>query len=203
MHLAKSVEAFFAKESPWQNELLALREILAESALVEELKWGMPSYGEDKQNLIGIGAFKKWFCLWFHQGALLSDPYKVLINAQEGKTQGMRQLRMSSMEDIDAKLIASYIEETIEHHRAGRKVVILPKEKTPSKNVAASLEWQTFMKKHKAISANFHKYTKKQQEAFIEYISSAKQVKTKVSRLEKIKPILEAGKPLAALWTKS
>ena len=41
--------------------------------------------------MIGVGAFKGWVALWFHQGALLSDPNQLLINAQEGKTRGLRR----------------------------------------------------------------------------------------------------------------
>ena len=34
--------------------------------------------------------------LWFYQGALLSDPQQVLINAQTGRTKASRQWRYTS-----------------------------------------------------------------------------------------------------------
>jgi uncharacterized protein YdeI (YjbR/CyaY-like superfamily) len=39
---------------------------------------------------VGIGGFKSYFGLWFHQGALLTDKAGVLINAQEGRTKALR-----------------------------------------------------------------------------------------------------------------
>jgi uncharacterized protein YdeI (YjbR/CyaY-like superfamily) len=46
------------------------------------------------KNLLGIGAFKNHFGLWFFQGSLLKQNTKLLVNAQEGKTQAMRQIKL-------------------------------------------------------------------------------------------------------------
>ena len=44
----------------------------------------------------------------------MTDPQKVLINAQEGTTKLMRQWRFTSREQIDKELILQYINEAIE-----------------------------------------------------------------------------------------
>jgi uncharacterized protein YdeI (YjbR/CyaY-like superfamily) len=56
--------------------------------------------------VVGIGSFKSYFGLWFHQGALLSDDENVLINAQEGKTKALRQWRHSGFQGLAARIAA-------------------------------------------------------------------------------------------------
>jgi uncharacterized protein YdeI (YjbR/CyaY-like superfamily) len=94
MKRANSVDEYIADAGTWKNELKRLREILRSTELKEEVKWGGPCYTCDGKNVVGIAGFKSYFGLWFHQGALLKDPKKVLMNAQEGKTKAMRQWRM-------------------------------------------------------------------------------------------------------------
>ncbi len=81
----KTVEAFIEGNALWTPELEQLRKILTATPLEETVKWGAPCYTYEGKNLVGIGAFKSYFGLWFHQGALLSDDAQVLQNTQEGK----------------------------------------------------------------------------------------------------------------------
>ena len=101
MKFAKSIEAFFAMHPNWEKELLLLREILCSGDVEETLKWGMPTYTVNKKNVAGMGAFKSYVGIWFHQGVFLKDEAKKLINAQEGKTKGLRQWRFSSLKEIE------------------------------------------------------------------------------------------------------
>jgi len=63
----------------WQAEIAALQKILAGFELVEECKWGKPCYTLDGANVVIIGGFKESIALGFFQGALLSDPKKLLV----------------------------------------------------------------------------------------------------------------------------
>ena len=101
----KSVDDYIAGAEHWQVELIRLREILQSTKLEETVKWGAPCYTHNGKMVVGLGAFKSYVGLWFHQGALLSDPEKVLINAQEGKTKALRQWRFSSLKEIKARPI--------------------------------------------------------------------------------------------------
>lgn len=92
MKRANSVDDYIKTSDNWQDELVQLRGILAATGLVEEVKWGAPCYTSNGENVVGIGAFKSYFGLWFFQGALLRDDQKVLVNAQEGKTKALRRL---------------------------------------------------------------------------------------------------------------
>ena len=78
----KTVDDYIAHAAQWQDELRRLREILQSTELTEDVKWGAPCYTFDKKNVVGILGFKSYFGFWFHQGVLLEDRKKVLIDAQ-------------------------------------------------------------------------------------------------------------------------
>ena len=122
MQRAKSVDAFIKQSTQWREELTRLRDILRATSLQEEIKWGAPCYTHNGKNVVGIGAFKAYFGLWFHQGALLKDERNVLINAQEGRTNALRQWRMTSATEIKAASVKRYIRETIAQVDAGHEI---------------------------------------------------------------------------------
>ena len=122
MQRAKSVDAYINQSAQWHDELKSLRRILRSTSLTEEIKWGAPCYTHKGKNVVGVGAFKSYFGLWFHQGALLKDDNNVLINAQEGKTKALRQWRMTSASEIKAAIIKRYVKEAIAHTDAGREI---------------------------------------------------------------------------------
>ncbi|NJO87983.1 MAG: DUF1801 domain-containing protein, partial [Chloroflexia bacterium] len=98
MKYSKSIEEYIENNPQWGKELTQLISIVRETGLEETIKWGAPTYTFNGKNIVGLGAFKSYVGLWFHQGALLADPEKKLINAQEGTTKALRQWRFNSME---------------------------------------------------------------------------------------------------------
>jgi uncharacterized protein YdeI (YjbR/CyaY-like superfamily) len=122
MQRANSVDEYIADARLWKGELHQLRDILRATRLTEEVKWGGPCYTYKGKNVVGIGGFKSYFGLWFHQGALLKDDKKLLINAQEGKTRALRQWRMLSGKDIKPTIIKRYGEEAISRVDQGREI---------------------------------------------------------------------------------
>lgn len=111
-----SVDAYIESVPHWREELTQLIAFCRETDMEEAIKWNMPCYGFGKNNLVAVGGFKHHFCLWFHQGADLSDPSGILINVQKGKTQKMRQMRMEGAADIRPDVIRQLLEETITRH---------------------------------------------------------------------------------------
>jgi len=95
MKRAKSVDEYVRDTAEWHDEIDTLRKILQSTTLIEEVKWGAPCYTHSSKNVVGLSAFKSYFGLWFHQGALLKDDQKVLLNAQEGRTKALRQWRIT------------------------------------------------------------------------------------------------------------
>jgi uncharacterized protein YdeI (YjbR/CyaY-like superfamily) len=73
------VDFYFTKAKKWQEELEALRKIILDYGLTEELKWGVPCYTLQKSNIVLIHAFKEYFAILFMKGALLNDANGILI----------------------------------------------------------------------------------------------------------------------------
>jgi len=152
------------------------------------VKWGAPTYTYDGKNLIAIGGFKHHFGLWFFQGALLADKKKLLVNAQQGKTKAMRQMRFESATEINQKAIEAYIKEAIGLVKKG--VEIKPERK---KVMAMPEELEAAFRKQRKAKASFDKLTPGRQREYAEYVATAKQDATRLRRVEKILPMIEAG----------
>src|SRR5580704_5681278 len=117
------VDAFLEREEKWGAEFEKLREILLDSGLTEELKWGQPCYADDGKNVALIHGFKEYCAILFNKGALLKDPKGVLIQ-QTKNVQSARQIRFTSVQEVTtlAKTVEAYVREAIEIERAGLKV---------------------------------------------------------------------------------
>jgi uncharacterized protein YdeI (YjbR/CyaY-like superfamily) len=171
-------------------ELHRLRNILASTELEETVKWGMPVYTLNGKNLVGIGSFKAHFGIWFYQGALLKDPHGKLINAQEGKTKAMRQWRMTSAADINARILKSYIKEVIALEKDGIRIEA---DKPVKKAPKYPPQLQESLEAAPKFKAAFIKLSPGKQKEYCEYITEAKREATKSSRILKIKPLVLKG----------
>jgi len=73
------VDFFFDKANQWQEDYQALRRIVLDCELNEELKWGVPCYTFEGKNIVLIHGFNKHCALLFMKGALLEDPLGILV----------------------------------------------------------------------------------------------------------------------------
>lgn len=172
------------KTNQWNGELEVLKAIVVKTNLIEEIKWGGPVYTYNGKNVIGIGGFKSYFGIWFFNGVFLKDEKKLLINAQEGTTKSLRQMRFNSIDEIDEKVILHYIKEAIKIEEKGLALKPQKKEKIQSNFL------NNEFKKNSELKTAFEQFSPYKQREFLEYIESAKQDKTKATRLEKIKPMI-------------
>lgn len=186
-----SVDDYIARETRWRSELQALRRLLRATKLEETVKWGAPCYTLNGQNVVGMAAFKTYFGLWFYQGALLKDPAGVLINAQEGATKALRQWRMTAAEEIDEALIGTYAEEAIALAEAGRRVA-----PQTEKQLVMPEELALALTGDAAASAAFAKLTPGRQREYADHVATAKRAETRARRMEKILPMILAGRGL-------
>ncbi|MGI9206095.1 MAG: YdeI/OmpD-associated family protein [Woeseiaceae bacterium] len=184
----KSVEDYIDKAAHWSGELVRLRNILQRTELTEEIKWGAPCYTYENKNIVSIGAFKSYFGLWFHQGALLPDEKKVLINAQEGKTKALRQWRMHSSRDIKPATVKRYVKAAIQLAKDGKSIGPAKKKSTRMPD-----ELQSALKRDTDAAAKFAELTPGKQREYSDYISDAKRSATKQSRVQKIIPLIKSG----------
>ncbi|MEO9485440.1 MAG: DUF1801 domain-containing protein [Ekhidna sp.] len=184
MKLAKTPEEYFEATASQLDILEKLRSILLNTELVEKMKWGIPTYCLGNKNVVGIGAFKTYAGLWFFNGVFLKDEAKVLINAQEGKTKGMRQWRFTSLEDLNEPLIVSYLEEAIQNQRDGKEV------KPEKKPLIIPDELKEALASSSQLSESFESLSLSCRREYAEYVLEAKRMDTKQKRLEKIIPMI-------------
>jgi len=186
------VDAYISKLKQWREETEKLRAIVLACPVTEELKWGGPCYTFDDRNVVLIHGFKEYCAILFVKGALLDDPKGILIQQTEN-VQSARQVRFTSLQDI-VKLQAvlkTYIRAAIEVEKAGLKVA---RKSTEEFEVAE--EFQNKLNKTPALKKAFEALTPGRQRAYLLHFSSAKQSKTRESRIEKCMPLILEGKGL-------
>ena len=178
------------KVQSWVEELHLLRGILQESGLTDEIKWGAPCYTLEGKNILMLSALKESVVVSFFRGAQMKDPEKIL--EKPGKNSRFaRYIRFRDTQSISTlkNAILSYTQEAIKLERSGNKVNI-------SNN--APLEYpdeliQMFDARPDFAEA-FFTLTPGRQRGYLIYFTSAKQSKTKTSRIEKSMPKIFIGK---------
>lgn len=187
MNDAQKIEAYIEKHEKWKQQLTAMRSVLTATELIETVKWGSPSYTLDKSVLISLAGFKNHCAVWFHQGVFLEDEKSLLVNAQEGTTKGLRQLRLEKGDKLNRSVLKAFVAETIANHRAGKKIAPVQKE------LKVPMELQAALGKNKKLASAFAALTPGRQREYADHIASAKQEKTRASRVEKAAPLILQG----------
>ena len=186
------VDWFFDKKTNWQEEYLELRTLALDCGLTEMLKWGCPCYTNQKSNIVLIHGFKNYCALLFMQGALLKDEKSILVQQTEN-VQAARQIRFTDIQEIlsNKSIIKAYINEALAIDKAGLKVEL---KKTTEYKIP--IEFENVMDDMPELKIAFGALTPGKQRGYLLYFSSAKQSKTRETRIEKhIEQILK-GKGL-------
>jgi uncharacterized protein YdeI (YjbR/CyaY-like superfamily) len=186
------VDAFLSKAKKWQDEMTLLREIVLECDLNEDYKWMHPCYTYQDRNVVIIHGFKDYCALLLFKGVLLNDKHGMLIQQTEN-VQDRRQIRFKSLEEIVRlrSAIKYYIKEAILVEQSGLNVAF---KKTSDFNMPA--EFQNQLESNKNLKVAFDELTPGRQRGYLLYFSSAKQPKTRESRIEKYIPKILDGKGL-------
>lgn len=169
--------------------LIALRALINEivPAVEEKIKWGSPSF-EHKGLMIGMVVFKNATALWFHRGAELTDPLKLLISSSEN-TQQMRKVEFASAEDIDEKALRPLIMEAWQLNESGRSK---PKTTRKKKPVQSGM-LQSALSGSPDLLNQYQALPLYKQQEFAEYIEEAKREETRKRRLEKSREAISRG----------
>ena len=117
------VDVFLNRAEKWRKEFEKLRKIILGCSLTEELKWGVPCYTYQIENVVLIHGFKEYCAILFVKGALLNDANGVLIQQTEN-VQAARQIRFTNVREIARMeaILKAYVHEAIEIEKAGMKV---------------------------------------------------------------------------------
>ncbi|MFC4162524.1 YdeI family protein [Epilithonimonas zeae] len=183
------VDEHINQSKQWKDEMSALRTIILDCQLAEDLKWGKPCYSFQGKNIVIIQGFKDYFALLFFKGGLMKDSQQLLVKMGEN-TQVGRQMRFENVQDIlDKKpIIRDYIFEAVEIEERGEKVEI-KKEATQIPE-----EFQVKLNENPELKSAFESLTPGRQRAYLIHFSTPKQSKTRESRIEKSIPNILYGK---------
>lgn len=178
------------KVNNWKEELATLRRIVLKLGLNEELKWSVPVYTFQKNNILILAAFKEYCALSFFKGALLNDANHILSKTGEN-TQAARIIRFTNVREIIEMehLLKAYIFDAIEVEKLGLKVDL--KEKM---ELIFPEELQNKLDSDPTLKAAFEKLTVGRQRAYCLYFSAPKQSKTRQERIEKYRQQILNGK---------
>ena len=183
------VDEFLAKASKWREEFTMLRNILLDTPLTEDLKWGVPCYTRNGRNVVLIHGFKEYCALLFIKGSLLKDPDGILITQTENVQAG-RQLRFTGPEEI-AKIensIRAYVSEAIQLEESGAAVAF-----RKNTDFAIPEELRVKFAELPELKTAFEELTPGRQRAYILFFSEPKQTKTRESRIGKSIPRILEG----------
>ncbi len=184
------VDEYLRKSKKWQGELRELRRIVLDCGLTEELKWRTPCYTHQDSNVVMIGRFKEYCTLSFFKGALLKDVKNIL--AKPGKnTQAARLIRFTSVREIVEMepILSAFIHESRDVEEAGLKVTF---KEISEFDIPDELEIK--LNESPALKTAFAALTPGRQRGYLLYFSSAKQSKTRTSRIEKYSQQILDGK---------
>jgi len=183
-----SVQEYIENNEHFGEALTMLRNIINSTELNESIKWSAPVYDLNGKNIIGLGAFKNHFVVWFFNGVFLKDENKLLVNAQE-KTKALRQMRFSSTNDINKDVVLAYVNEAIKNQRQGLEI----KPERNKKEVVIPIELENALKANTKLEGIFRSFSPSKQREYCDHIAKAKREVTKQSRLEKILPMILNG----------
>jgi uncharacterized protein YdeI (YjbR/CyaY-like superfamily) len=173
----------------WAAEIAQMRRVLAGLAMKEESKWGKPTYTVDGKNIVIMQGFKEYFGLGFFQGALLTDPEKLLV--QLGQVQAGRVMKFTSAKEIraNAATIKAYVREALAVEKAGVRV----KKRTTS-DFPVPEELTERFRKDPRFRRAFQALTPGRQRGYLYHFAAAKQSATRAARIDKATPAIFEGR---------
>ena len=98
-------------------------------------------------------------------------------------------MRFEKLEDINTNLVLEYIKEAISNQKSGKEI----KPERKGKTVIIPNELKALLNNDQDIRLAFTALTPSKQREYCEYIATAKREATKLSRLEKITPMILNG----------
>lgn len=164
----------------WIEELKLLRELMRDTGLTEERKWGVPCYTWEGKNVLLITALREYCAISFFKGALLEDAGNLLVKPGEN-SQAARLFKFTEPRQIIeiAEDIRFYIREAIEIEKSGRKIDFRQQPEPIPKELEEKFEEDPVLK------SAFEALTPGRQRGYILFFSAPSQSKTRSSRIEK------------------
>lgn len=183
------IASFFAKDSHWQSELIALRALLQQAGLTEEWKWSSPVYTHQGHNVAIVWGFKDRAALGFFKGVLLDDPQHILeVPGENSRTSRVVNFTSVTQIEAQASVLRSYIAEAME--KAAVRIDL------PKDDLDAPDELTERLAADPDLAQAFDALTPGRRRSWLLHIGQAKQPETRHARINKAAPRIMAGKGL-------
>jgi uncharacterized protein YdeI (YjbR/CyaY-like superfamily) len=173
----------------WSEQLMFLRDLALSCGFEEEVKWSMPCYTINGNNVFIISAFKHFCSVNFFQGVLLEKESDLLVK-QGDNIQTGRIIKIDETVDLD-----EIRDEVITLMLKAKENEIKGLKGTTQKNPESIPE--ELIEKFDEIpelKSAFESLTPGRQRGYVLYFSQAKQSKTRTSRIEKYMDKILSGK---------
>jgi uncharacterized protein YdeI (YjbR/CyaY-like superfamily) len=177
------------KVHQWSALLVALRALLRDAGLAEELKWGHPCYAADGHNVALLGAWKDRCTLSFVEGAALADD-DGLLEVPGPNSHRARLVAFRSVEELEARRegVGRLLSQAIALAREGRTVA--PRaERDPVPE-----ELERVLAAAPAVRAAFDALTPGRQRSHVLFVTGAKGAATRARRAERCATEILAGR---------
>ena len=163
-----------------------LRELIhaADPEIEEDWKWG-PNFNK-KGMICGIWAFKNHVTFTFFEGALLGDKKNILQYGTSNRHN--RAVKFTRVDEIDERTLIAYIKEAVIINE-----YVLSSEKQ-AVDIPIPPDLKKVMVSNKQAKKFFEGLAYTYRKEFVNWITSARQLKTRERRLAKAIEMLEQGK---------
>ncbi len=121
----KRIDDYINKLPDWCKTICQkLRSLIhrADSDVVEDWKWGQPTFTHNGKQLCWVWAFAKHVSFTFYQGALMKDSKKIFNYGKDNLRN--RTVKFSDVSQIDEEVLIAYIQEAVALNEAGKQVKI-------------------------------------------------------------------------------
>lgn len=186
----QTVDAWYAAQEPWHDEVGALRTIVLGTGLTETLKWKHPCYMDHGKNIVLVGWRKDCALVSFLKGALIDDPQQRLVRPGQDRSG-----RYFPFETVDAvregrAYLESLIASAVAVERAGLRVPPLPDA------ISYVEELEQRLHADEAFRTAFEALSVGRRRGYALHFAKAKQSSTREARIDKCTERILLGKGL-------
>jgi uncharacterized protein YdeI (YjbR/CyaY-like superfamily) len=184
------VDGLISRSKKWSAEMSALRSVLLDAGLTEEVKWAKPCYTHGGKNIVIVQEMREFLALMFFKGALLRDPAGVLED-QGPNSRSARRITFTSTDDVArlAETVEQYVREAVAVEETGLAL-------GPAPALVLVEELTDRLRGDPELEAAFESLTPGRRREYNLYFSGAKQTKTRTARIEKYASKILEGKGL-------
>lgn len=186
------VDAYIAKAAPFAQSILEhIRNLVHQASplITETIKWGFPHF-EYKATICSMASFKAHCAFGFWKSSLMPDPYHLFSE----KNSAMGSMgRIESLQDLpENKILIEYILQALKIDESGVKLKKVAAQ--PKAPIAMPLEFELALAQNTRAKQQFEGFSASHKREYLEWITEAKTVPTKLKRIETSIEWLNEGK---------